>query len=355
MLPYATLEDAEAALGRSLTAAEALWFRYSARMPDYRLYCHNILFLLVIFSLAPLPLTLIELCLPAAVSPYKLQPKVRLPAASFFRCYKDVMRVFIFIVGPLQLSSYPTVKLVGIRTGLPLPSLWEVAAQLAVYFLVEDYGNYWIHRLMHGKWGYEKIHHVHHEFTAPIGFAAPYAHWAEVLLLGIPSFVGPAIAPCHMITFWLWIALRQLEAIETHSGYDFPLSPTKFIPFYGGAEYHDYHHYVGGQSQSNFASVFTYCDYIYGTDKGYRYHKAYLTKLKEQQGNGHLNGEVNGFNYNQKSESRTVVSFHPSHAILISFHDGGIRQGDGLGEWLCNFLGSAAPYVYFCYLMVHCL
>jgi sterol desaturase/sphingolipid hydroxylase (fatty acid hydroxylase superfamily) len=49
--------------------------------------------------------------------------------------------------------------------------------------------------------------------------------------------------------------------------YDFPWSVTKLIPFYGGPEYHDYHHYVGGQSQSNFASVFTYCDYIYGTDK----------------------------------------------------------------------------------------
>lgn len=49
--------------------------------------------------------------------------------------------------------------------------------------------------------------------------------------------------------------------------YDFPWTPTKYIPFYGGAEYHDYHHYVGGLSQSNFASVFTYCDYIYGTDK----------------------------------------------------------------------------------------
>jgi 4,4-dimethyl-9beta,19-cyclopropylsterol-4alpha-methyl oxidase len=51
---------------------------------------------------------------------------------------------------------------------------------------------------------------------------------------------------------------------------------TKLIPFYGGPEYHDYHHYVGGQSQSNFASVFTYCDYIYGTDKGYRIHKKLL-------------------------------------------------------------------------------
>jgi plant 4,4-dimethylsterol C-4alpha-methyl-monooxygenase len=108
--------------------------------------------------------------------------------------------------------------MVGIHTRLPLPSLWEMSAQLLVYFLVEDYLNYWIHRLLHGEWGYQKIHRVHHEFTAPIGFAAPYAHWAEVLILGIPSFAGPAIAPSHMITFWLWIVLRQVEAIDTHSG-----------------------------------------------------------------------------------------------------------------------------------------
>ena len=109
--------------------------------------------------------------------------------------------------------------MVGIRTGLPLPSGWEILLQLFVYFVVEDYTNYWIHRFLHNKWGYEKIHKVHHEFTAPIGFAAPYAHWAEVLILGIPSFLGPAMVPGHMITFWLWIALRQIEAIDTHSGY----------------------------------------------------------------------------------------------------------------------------------------
>lgn len=109
--------------------------------------------------------------------------------------------------------------MIGIRTSLPLPSIWEIVAQLMVYFLVEDYTNYWIHRFMHCKWGYEKIHKVHHEYAAPIGFAAPYAHWAEILILGIPSFLGPAMVPGHIITFWLWIGLRQIEAIETHSGY----------------------------------------------------------------------------------------------------------------------------------------
>ncbi|TKY65609.1 Methylsterol monooxygenase 1-1 [Spatholobus suberectus] len=108
--------------------------------------------------------------------------------------------------------------------------------------------------------------------------SAPYAHWAEILLLGIPSFLGPALVPGHITTYWLWFILRQLEAIETHSGYDFPWSPTKCIPFYGGPAYHDYHHYVGGRSQSNFASVFTYCDYIYGTHKGYQYRKLMLKK-----------------------------------------------------------------------------
>lgn len=109
--------------------------------------------------------------------------------------------------------------MVGIRTSLPLPSLWEILLQLGTYFIVEDYFNYWIHRFLHCKWGYENIHKVHHEYTAPIGFAAPYAHWLEILILGIPSAIGPAIAPGHMVTFWLWIALRQIEAIETHSGY----------------------------------------------------------------------------------------------------------------------------------------
>jgi sterol desaturase/sphingolipid hydroxylase (fatty acid hydroxylase superfamily) len=54
---------------------------------------------------------------------------------------------------------------------------------------------------------------------------------------------------------------------ETNVRFDFPLNPTKFIPFYGGAKFHDYHHRIGEHSQSNFAPTFTYCDYLYGTDK----------------------------------------------------------------------------------------
>ncbi|KAK6117211.1 hypothetical protein DH2020_049090 [Rehmannia glutinosa] len=218
MLPYATVEAAETALGRSLTAAETLWLNYSAHKSDYFLYCHNIIFLFLIFSVFPFYYLFLEHFFKKFVGPYKIQPKVNLSFSDTLRCYKSVMRMFFLVVGPLQLVSYPSIKMIGIRTSLPLPPLWEIAAQLGVYFIVEDFGNYWVHRFLHCKWGYEKIHKVHHEYTAPIGFAAPYAHWAEILILGIPSFLGPAMVPGHMITFWLWIALRQIEAIETHSG-----------------------------------------------------------------------------------------------------------------------------------------
>ncbi|OMO80843.1 Fatty acid hydroxylase [Corchorus capsularis] len=210
---------------------------------------------------------------------FKVQPKMRSSFSDMFKCYKYVMKIFIFVVGPLQILSVPTFKLVGIRTSLPLPSMWEILSQLVVYFLIEDYTNYWLHRLLHCEWGYEKIHYVHHKYSAPFGFAASHSHWAETVILGIPTLLGPTMVPCHMITLSIWTILRQVEAIQTHSGYEFPWNPTNLIPFYVGAEYHDYHHFVGRQSQSNFASVFTYCDYIYGTDRGYRRHKQALNKV----------------------------------------------------------------------------
>ena len=118
----------------------------------------------------------------------------------------------------LLFFGHNCVQWIGIRTGLPLPSGWELFCQLLVYFVIEDYTDYWLHRMLHGNWAYDKIHKVHHEYEAPIAFSAPYAHWAETLILGLPSFLGPAMVPGHTITYWLWFILRLLEALDIHSG-----------------------------------------------------------------------------------------------------------------------------------------
>ena len=119
MLPYSTAGEAEAALGPAMTGAEAFWFSYSASVPDHLLYCHNVAILLLVYTFAPLPLALLELCARAApegaaavlLQPsYKLQPRARLSPAEFLRCYLDTARVLLITGGMLSIVSFPVFK-----------------------------------------------------------------------------------------------------------------------------------------------------------------------------------------------------------------------------------------------------
>jgi 4,4-dimethyl-9beta,19-cyclopropylsterol-4alpha-methyl oxidase len=110
MLPYQNLHQAEAALGRELTIAEKLWLNYSANKPDYLLHYHNILFLILFYSIAPLPYMFIELSRSKRIDKHKIQSKIKNSFQDMLKCYKDVVQTFIVVVGPLQVSSYPFIK-----------------------------------------------------------------------------------------------------------------------------------------------------------------------------------------------------------------------------------------------------
>lgn len=237
---------------------------------DYSLYLLTFWILLVFYLISIVPYTLLDLWKVEVTDKERLQPRTYNSTQKVFFGLGVVLLLFFAIVLPLQLSSFPFFTVAGINGTRKFPKLWESVLQIATFFVVEDYFNYWIHRWLHTPWAYRNIHYMHHHFETCTALAASYAHPLEILLLGIPSFLGPVLVGCHVTVCWAWFVLRQLEAIETHSGYDFWWSPTKLIPFYGGSEYHDYHHWVGGKSSGNFASVFTYCDWVYETDKGYR-------------------------------------------------------------------------------------
>ena len=86
---------------------------------------------------------------------------------------------------------------------------------IAIFVVMEDTFHYWAHRGLH--WGplYKNIHKIHHQYSAPFGLAAEYAHPAEVFILGLGT-VGSPILFCaithnlHLITMYLWITLRYL-------------------------------------------------------------------------------------------------------------------------------------------------
>lgn len=175
---------------------------------------------------------------------------------------------------------HPMAQYCGLATGVPFPSVLTMAYQIAIFFALEDTWHYFSHRALH--WGplYKTVHKIHHKYSAPFGMAAEYASPIEVMILGFGS-VGPPILWCavtgdlHILTMYIWIVLRLFQAIDAHSGYEFPWSLHHFLPFWAGADHHDVHHekFVG-----NFASSFRWWDYLLGTE----YSKNALQRRREK-------------------------------------------------------------------------
>lgn len=224
------------------------------------------------YFLACLPYFIMDMTRTSSSVHYKIQKKTYPTKWQIVQSSKDMLVSFTTVILPMLAFGGLVIRHLGISRDGPLPSSFTILLQLVFFFLVEDYLNYWIHRWLHLPWLYRHIHSVHHEYDSPFAIVAAYAHPVEVILQAIPTFVGPFVIGPHLYTLMLWQICRNCEAIDIHSGYDLPYSLKSLIPSYAGARHHDYHHYM---HSGNFASVFTWCDRIYGTDLGYH---SYISK-----------------------------------------------------------------------------
>ncbi|TID25300.1 ERG25 C-4 methyl sterol oxidase [Venturia nashicola] len=166
---------------------------------------------------------------------------------------------------------HPMCQYFGLSTSVPFPSVFKMAYQIALFFVMEDTWHYWSHRAMHVyPFLYKNIHKIHHQYSAPFGLAAEYASPIEVMILGLGT-VGSPILWCaitgdlHILTMYIWILFRLFQAIDAHSGYEFPWSLHHFLPFWAGADHHDTHHerFIG-----NYSSSFRWWDYFLDTESG---------------------------------------------------------------------------------------
>ncbi|KAF5022347.1 hypothetical protein F66182_5596 [Fusarium sp. NRRL 66182] len=171
---------------------------------------------------------------------------------------------------------HPVATYLGMDYGVPFPPFWKMALQIVICFIMEDAWHYWFHRALHYGPLYKAIHKMHHTYSAPFGLAAEYASPIETALLGIGVVGSPVIllaitGELHLFTMYAWITLRLFQAIDAHSGYDFPWSLRHFLPVWAGAEHHDLHHekFIG-----NYASSFRWWDYCLDTEAGAAAHKA---------------------------------------------------------------------------------
>lgn len=120
------------------------------------------------------------------------------------------------------------------------------------------------------------MHKVHHSYKTSIGLASEYAHPIEfVFSNAIPFSVGPMVCGMHYWTFFMWSLLRVGETVDGHSGYEFPWSPYRLLPFSGSSTAHDFHH---SHNIGNYASFFTWWDRWMQTDRAFLRHEAEIER-----------------------------------------------------------------------------
>ncbi|ORZ35403.1 C-4 methyl sterol oxidase [Catenaria anguillulae PL171] len=204
---------------------------------------------------------------------YKLQEDKHLTRDEYWKCLKGVLSAHYLVELPLMTLFHPTAQLFGMRVAeVPLPSWSRIAMESCLFLVIEDTYHYWAHRALHKGNLYKLIHKQHHEFAAPVGICAEYAHPLEVIILSMGTLLGPLIytwatGDFHVFSMLVWSVIRTCQAVEAHSGYDFPWSINKFIPFWSGADHHDFHHqnFIG-----NYSTSFRWWDLIMGTEGSYR-------------------------------------------------------------------------------------
>ncbi|KAF7555729.1 hypothetical protein G7Z17_g2017 [Cylindrodendrum hubeiense] len=167
---------------------------------------------------------------------------------------------------------HPIATWAGLAYGVPFPTWSKISLQLIACFILEDTWHYWTHRALHYGLLYRHIHKMHHYYSAPFGLAAEYASPIETAILGAGVIGAPLLllsltGDLHLFTMYVWITLRLFQAVDAHSGYDFPWSLRHFLPFWSGADHHDLHHkvFIG-----NYASSFRWWDYLLGTEASQR-------------------------------------------------------------------------------------
>ncbi|KAJ7640484.1 hypothetical protein DFH06DRAFT_1216142 [Mycena polygramma] len=215
---------------------------------------------------------------------WKLQASKIPTAREQWECTKQVLFSHFMVELPVIWLFHPMAEMFGMRTyEVPLPTFTEWAPQVALFFLFEDTFHFFAHQAFHYGPLYKHIHKIHHKYSAPFGLAAEYSHPAEVAILGLGTIGGPILycaftSNLHIFSMYIWITLRLFQAIDSHSGYDFPWSLRHFVPFWAGADHHDFHHMA---FTNNFASSFQWWDRLFGTDVKYHEYKARIEAAKK--------------------------------------------------------------------------
>lgn len=207
---------------------------------------------------------------PSFITRYRIQMDKNSPVdpVKLRHAVKTVMFNQVFISGPMVVAVYHLMSWRGTPCGPELPTFHWALLELAAFSMLEEIMFYYSHRLFHHPRLYKHFHKQHHEWTAPVGIVATYAHPLEHMISNmLPVVMGPVLLGSHMTTTSMWYCLALVSTTISHCGYHLPFLPSP--------EYHDFHHLKFNQC----FGVFGVLDRLHGTDAKFRQTKQFERHL----------------------------------------------------------------------------
>jgi len=115
-----------------------------------------------------------------------------------------------------------------------LPDAKTLFTNIVFMMLLEDLGLHCAHKFFHIKWIYPYFHKMHHNYHTPVSVCGEYLHPIDFAVGSvIPAGIGAMILGkrLHFFTFLVYGIVRVGETGDAHSGYEFPWSPWRILPF----------------------------------------------------------------------------------------------------------------------------
>lgn len=193
---------------------------------------------------------------------FKIQPQRKVTWEMAWSCLSRILHNHVCFIFPLTVLHWYWRPMFF----PPLaPEMLRVVKDVLACLLLFDM-QYFLWHVLHHKvsWLYRFFHKDHHVFTATFSLTTENTSAWEMLSLSFFTMLNPALLGCHPLTEMLFFVTNMYLSVEAHSGYEFPWSPHRLVPFglYGGAQHHDLHHLKG---KVNYAPYFTHWDRLFGT------------------------------------------------------------------------------------------
>lgn len=196
---------------------------------------------------------------------YLIQPNAVIDEPLVWENVKETLLGQFIGVPIISFLFYYPFTYFGMRVNAPLPDIMIILRDLLVAAVVTDTMGYWGHRALHHKSVYKYFHKQHHRYKVNVGIASVFAHPVEDIFHNTFSSVsGCMLMGSHALVFWMWIAFRQTEAINAHSGYQF--FPEFICKWCSGGRFHEFHH---SHNIGNYGALTTIWDSLMGTDSAY--------------------------------------------------------------------------------------